>query len=114
MTTQLSETIVSAIEADLKKSHGLAQEWETITPGFQEEIRRTWRALVERRDTDREWLSVREFRRRKAPHLGINLIYRSCGTGELDSIRIGGRILVASDALDRIAEGQREADGAEF
>ena len=53
-----------------------------------------------RPDREREWLPVKEFKRTKAPHLGINSIYRGCETGELASIRIGGRILIASDALD--------------
>ena len=49
---------------------------------------------------EREWLPVKEFKKTKAPHLRINSIYRGCETGELASIRIGGRILIASDALD--------------
>ena len=48
---------------------------------------------------EREWLSVKQFKA-KHPNLGTNLIYRGCETGELASIRIGGRILIASDALD--------------
>ena len=53
-----------------------------------------------RPDSERKWLPVKEFKKTKAPHLGINSIYRGCETGELASIRIGGRILIASDALD--------------
>ena len=53
-----------------------------------------------RPDGERKWLPVKEFKKTKAPHLGINSIYRGCETGELASIRIGGRILIASDALD--------------
>ena len=53
-----------------------------------------------RPDGERKWLPVKEFKKTKAPHLGINSIYRVCETGELVSIRTGGRILIASDALD--------------
>ena len=53
-----------------------------------------------RPDGERKWLPVKEFKKTKAPHLGINSIYRGCETGELASMRIGGRILIASDALD--------------
>ena len=59
-----------------------------------------------RLDRERKWLSVKKFKKTEAPELGINLIYRGCETGELLSIRIGGRILIASDALDLRTEAK--------
>ena len=52
--------------------------------------------------SSREWLSVPEWRRRH-PYLGKNKVYKAVGDGTLKSIRIGGKILVASDALDVLA-----------
>ena len=57
-----------------------------------------------RPNRERQWLPVKEFKKTKAPYLGINSIYRGCETGELTSIRIGGRILIASDALDLLSQ----------
>ena len=54
--------------------------------------------------SSREWLSVPEWRRRH-PYLGKNKVYKAVGDGTLKSIRIGGKILVASDALDQLATG---------
>ena len=52
--------------------------------------------------SSREWLTVPEWRRRH-PYLGKNKVYTAVGDGTLKSIRIGGKILVASDALDVLA-----------
>ena len=52
---------------------------------------------------EREWLPVAEFRERN-PHLGKNLIYDAVRDGRLPSIRIGGKILIPSDALDQLLE----------
>ena len=52
--------------------------------------------------SSREWLTVPEWRRRH-PYLGKNKVYKAVGDGTLKSIRIGGKILVASDALDVLA-----------
>jgi len=41
--------------------------------------------------------------RRRHPYLGKNKVYKAIGDGTLKSIRIGGKILVASDALDELA-----------
>jgi excisionase family DNA binding protein len=55
--------------------------------------------------TEREWLTVREFKGRN-PNLGRNLIYEQVRTGKLPSIRVGGRILIPSDALDQLLEAK--------
>ena len=52
--------------------------------------------------SSREWLTVPEWRRHH-PYLGKNKVYKAIGDGTLKSIRIGGKILVASDALDVLA-----------
>ena len=52
----------------------------------------------------REWLSVGEFVQRN-PHVGgRNFVYEQCRQGKLTSVKIGGKVLVASDALDQLAE----------
>ena len=57
-----------------------------------------------RPDRERQWLPVKEFKKTKAPYLGINAIYHACESGELASIRLGGRILIASDALALLSQ----------
>jgi len=57
-----------------------------------------------RPDRERQWLPVKEFKKTKAPYVGINAIYHACESGELASIRLGGRILIASDALDLLSQ----------
>jgi excisionase family DNA binding protein len=53
--------------------------------------------------TNREWLTVARFRERN-PHLGKNLVYEAVRDGRLPSIRIGGKILIPSDALDQLLD----------
>jgi excisionase family DNA binding protein len=53
--------------------------------------------------SDREWLTVAKFKERN-PALGKNLIYDAVREGRLPSIRIGGKILIPSDALDQLLE----------
>ena len=51
---------------------------------------------------DHEWLTVREFTERYK--LGKNLVYESVRDSRIPSIRVGGKILIPSDALDRLLE----------
>ena len=51
----------------------------------------------------RQWITVSEWRKRY-PYLGKNKVYKAVGDGTLKSVRIGGKILVASDALDVLAD----------
>ena len=52
----------------------------------------------------REWLPVREWKKRH-PYFGaVNFIYEKSRDGTLLSIKVGGRVLIASDALDILAE----------
>ena len=54
----------------------------------------------------RKWQPVPEWMR-DHPEAGTkNKVYREIGKGTLRSIKLGGRILVASDALDLLAEAQ--------
>ena len=50
----------------------------------------------------REWLTVPEWRSRH-PFLGKNKVYLAVRDGTLMSVKIGGKILIASDALDELA-----------
>ena len=52
--------------------------------------------------TTREWLTVSEFMARHK--LGKNLVYESVRDSRIPSIRVGGKILIPSDALDRLLE----------
>lgn len=53
---------------------------------------------------EREWLTVLEFRERH--RLNKNLVYEQIREGKIQSIKVGGKILVASDALDQLAAQQ--------
>lgn len=52
-----------------------------------------------------QWLTVNEFIRLH-PNLGKSLVYESVRDGRLRSIRLGGKILIASDALDLLVEDE--------
>lgn len=56
------------------------------------------------KNTEREWLTVKQFRERYPGLMGSNLVYEEVRTGRLPSIRLGGKILIPSDALDRALE----------
>ena len=51
---------------------------------------------------ERRWLTVSQFAKLHA--LGRNLVYEHVREGTLHSCRIGGKILVASNALDLLAQ----------
>ena len=57
---------------------------------------------------EREWVSVREFADRH--RLSRNYLYELAKAGRILSLKLGGKVLIASDALDVLAEGR--ADGA--
>lgn len=59
-------------------------------------------------DTKTEWISVKEFKKRNPEAISQNTIYEQAAMGNLKSIRIGGKILVASDALDMLYEERSE------
>jgi len=54
--------------------------------------------------TRREWLTVSQWRER-FPAIGKNKVYELVRDGSLKSIRLGGKILIASDALDVLDGG---------
>ena len=58
---------------------------------------------------EREWMTVKSFHERHPEVGGRNFIYEKARTGELASIRLGSRILIASDALDQLAQQKRIA-----
>ena len=57
--------------------------------------------------SEREWLSVKEFAERN-PRLSRNFVYELCKAKKLKSIKAGGKVLVASDALDALAQERSE------
>ena len=54
----------------------------------------------------REWLTVREFMIRH--NLGKNLVYDSVRESRIASIKVGGKILIPSDALDQLLGAKAE------
>ena len=66
---------------------------------------------------NREWLPVKEWLSRN-PHFGrLNFVYEKVADQTLKSIKVGAKILIASDALELIAaetdseEGRRASQG---
>jgi len=57
----------------------------------------------------REWLSVPEWRKRH-PQIGKNKVYESVRNGTLLSLRLGSKILVASDALEVLSSTVKPQD----
>lgn len=49
-----------------------------------------------------EWLTVREFCQKF--RLSSTLVYQQVNGGSISSIRVGGKILIRSDALDTLLE----------
>ena len=60
--------------------------------------------------SDREYLSVKEFKDR----LGVsrNLIYEQVRKGVLPSVRLGGRILIPVDALELLMQRQEQQESS--
>ena len=54
---------------------------------------------------DQRYQTVPEFLKAH-PYLGKNLVYEQIREGKIPSIKVGGKILVPSDALDQLAEEQ--------
>ena len=65
---------------------------------------------MEARLSDREYLSVKEFKDR----LGVsrNLIYEQVRKGGLPSVRLGGRILIPVDALELLMQRQEQQESS--
>ncbi len=55
---------------------------------------------------ERRWLTVKEFMEQHK--LGKNLVYDAVREGRLKSCRLMGKILIASDALDLLADGEAD------
>ena len=53
-------------------------------------------------NTDKDWLTVREFCDRF--RLSSTLVYQEVNSGSIPSIRVGGKILIRSNALDALLE----------
>ena len=65
---------------------------------------------MEAKLSDREYLSVKEFKDR----LGVsrNLIYEQVRKGVLPSVRLGGRILIPVDALELLMQRQEQQESS--
>lgn len=59
-------------------------------------------------DQQLSYLTVKELLVSLTGRLSRNTVYSAIAAGTIPSVRIGRRILVPSDALDRILEEQRE------
>ena len=59
--------------------------------------------------TDRKWYTVSEFRE-LFPQISRTLLYQTVRSGQIPSIKIGGKILIPSNALDRLFEQQNDTD----
>ena len=66
---------------------------------------------MEERPEDRDWLTVEAFALRHG--VGKSLVYEQArrADGPLIAIKVGGKVLIRSDSLDRLAERQRETAG---
>ena len=53
---------------------------------------------------EKEWLTVREFVARHKGRIGRNTAYLRIADGTIPSIRLGKKLLVPGDALDRMLE----------
>ena len=60
--------------------------------------------MVEEKPT--KWLTVEEFRQRS--RLGRNSVYNAIRTNHLPHVRVGRRILIPADSLERL---MKEANG---
>ena len=65
---------------------------------------------MEAKLSDRQYLSVKEFKDR----LGVsrNLIYEQVRKGVLPSVRLGGRILIPVDALAQLMQRQEQQESS--
>jgi hypothetical protein len=59
-------------------------------------------------NSTREWITVRKYHERFPEAGSLNFLYEKARSGELLSIRLGARVLIASDALDVIAQAEHE------
>ena len=60
------------------------------------------------RRTAEEYITVKEFLRQLDGRLSRNTVYEQIAAGSIPSIRIGGRILIPSDALDLMLAAQAD------
>lgn len=65
---------------------------------------------VERRPAPKGWMRVKDWARENS--FGVNQTYRLAKTGELASIRLGGKVLIAEDALARRLAATMQKAGA--
>ena len=74
------------------------------------EAQMTETQIVEPRVT--EWLQVKAFQKRHPETGSANFIYQMAKAGKLLSIKLGGRVLIRADALDRLYEEQQHSVGS--
>ncbi len=53
-----------------------------------------------------EWLGTQDFLKRHAGAVGRTTLYNLINAGRLSHIRVGAKILIPSDAFERLAETQ--------
>ena len=62
------------------------------------------------RRTSEEYITVKEFLLPLEGKLSRGFVYKQIAAGNIPSIRIGGRILIPSDALDLMLAAQAEEE----
>ena len=62
------------------------------------------------RRTAEEYITVKDFLRQLDGKLSSGFVYKQIAAGSIPSIRIGGRILIPSDALDLMLTAQADKD----
>lgn len=55
------------------------------------------------------YISVKEFFQQLDGRLSLNTVYEQIADGHIPSVRVGRRILIPADALDRMLESQNDA-----
>ncbi len=55
-----------------------------------------------------EWLTVEEFRQQS--RLGRNTVYNAIRTNQIPHVRVGRRILIPADSLERLMNGAQDLE----
>ena len=55
-----------------------------------------------------EWLTVEEFRQQS--RLGRNTVYNAIRTNQIPHVRVGRRVLIPADSLERLMKGAQDLE----
>ena len=62
-------------------------------------------------NAQKDWLSVADFLERYKGRIGRNSVYDRIKDGTIPSVKLGRRILIPSDALERVLSHQNQGSG---